>query len=142
MRTIAQLVIDGTVEAAELYKEAFGLTFGLTVKHSDGTYAHLSLVDGDTELFSMTEKGHLEDAEHLKGTNAEYHADRDTTLRPFESPVTVGIYGLTKEAVQKAYDVLKQDALSFDPEGPKSLPWMELDFHIVDKFGISWEVGT
>ncbi|MCL2593568.1 MAG: hypothetical protein FWD82_09420 [Defluviitaleaceae bacterium] len=139
MRIIAQLCIDGTIEAAELYKEAFDLTLGLTVKHDDGTYAHLSLMCGDAEVLSMTEKSKLEGAAHLKGTNAECHAGN---TRAFDSPVTVGIYGLTKEAVQKAYDILKKDAILFDPEGPKSLPWLELDFHIIDKFGVSWEVGT
>lgn len=142
MRTIPQLCINGTIDAANLYQEAFGLTLGLTVKHDNGTYAHISLMDGDIELFSMTEKSNLEGAEHLKGTNAEYRANNATNISPFDSPVTIGIYGLTKEAVQKAYEILRKDAISFDPDGPKSLPWMELDFHIVDKFGVSWEVGT
>ncbi|MCL2397154.1 MAG: hypothetical protein FWC93_03720 [Defluviitaleaceae bacterium] len=139
MKITPQLSIDGTIEAAQLYTQAFDLTFGLTVKHDDGTYAHLSLMHGDAEILSMTEKSNLEGAAHLMGTNAEYQA-RD--IKPFDLPVTIGVYGLTKEAVQKAYDILKQDAVSFDPEGQKSLPWLELDFHIVDKFGVSWEVGT
>lgn len=139
MRTIPQLCINGTIEAAELYKEAFGVTFGLTVKHDDGTYAHLSLVHGDTELFSMTERSKIPDAEHLKGTSLQFSAKQDAGGSQI---VTIGLYGLTKEAVFKAYNVLKREAKFFDSDGPKSLPWLELDFHIIDKFGVSWEVGT
>lgn len=139
MRTIPQLCINGTIEAAELYKEAFGIAFGLTVKHDDGTYAHLSLVHGNTELFSMTERNKILEAEHLQGTSLQYSAKLDANESPL---VSVGLYGLTKEAVWNAYNVLKKDAKFFDSEGPKSLPWLELDFHIIDKFGVSWEAET
>jgi len=66
MRVITQLVLEGTIEAAEMYIKAFGLTPGLTVKHDDGTYAHLSLMDGDTEILSMTERRYAVGEEELK----------------------------------------------------------------------------
>ena len=144
MRSCPQLCIHGTIEAAELYKEAFDATFGLTVKHDDGTYAHLSLMHGDTELFSMTERSRIEEPEHLKSMNLRCCAKQDDNDNAPACPVvTVGMYGLgTKEAVLKAYNVLKREAKAFDPNGPKSLPWLELDFILVDKFGVCWEVGT
>jgi hypothetical protein len=37
MRVVTQLVIAVTIEAADLYLKAFGLTMGLTVKHDNGT---------------------------------------------------------------------------------------------------------
>jgi len=58
MKVVTQCVINGTVEAAETYITAFGLTMGLAVKHKDGTYAHLSLIHGDLEVLSMTESSH------------------------------------------------------------------------------------
>jgi len=130
MRVVTQLVIEGTVEAAELYIKAFGLTSGLAVKHDDGTYAHLSLMYGDIEILSMTERRHVISEEEAK---QPYNATRGTA--------GFGIYGLTKEAVYNTYEVLKKDAKKILDE-PKSCPWLELFFILEDKFGVGWQVGT
>jgi len=130
MRVITQLVLEGTVEAAEMYENAFGLTKGLTVKHDDGTYAHLSLMDGEAEILSMTER--------------HYAAGEEELDLPYEArPGTAGfgVYGLTKEAVYAAYEVLSKGAKKIIDE-PKSCPWLELFFILEDKFGVGWQVGT
>jgi hypothetical protein len=88
MRVVTQLVIEGTIEAAELYMKAFGLTPGLTVKYDDGTYAHLSLMHGETEVLSMTER--------------RYAISEEKARQPYDAmPGTAGfgINGETKEAV-------------------------------------------
>jgi uncharacterized glyoxalase superfamily protein PhnB len=130
MRAVTQLVIEGTIEAADLYAKAFGLTHGLAVKHDDGTYAHLSLMHGDNEILSMTERRHAINEEQAK--------------QPYDAkPGTAGfgIYGLSKEAVYNAYEFLKIDAKKIVDE-PKSCPWLELFFIVEDKFGVGWQVGT
>lgn len=142
MKTIPQISIFGTIEAAEFYKEAFGVTLGFAVKHDDGTYAHLSMMHGDTELFTMGERGRLHDAENQNETTNQFFVNNDNNEKTTSPTVGIGIYGLTKEAIWNAYNVLKKDAIFFNPDGPQSLPWLELDFVIVDKFGVCWEVGT
>jgi uncharacterized glyoxalase superfamily protein PhnB len=130
MRVITQLVIEGTKEAAEAYCKAFGMTMGFSVMHGDGTYAHLSLMRGETEVLSMTERRHAIDGEQAK---LPYDAQPGTA--------GFGVYGLTKEAVYSAYDVLKDGAKKIVDE-PQSCPWLELYFIVVDRFGVGWQVGT
>ena len=129
MQTVIQLCIDGTVEAAEMYKEAFNLSLGSDVKHDDGTFAHLSLMHENNEILSMTERSK---ASNDKGTKQPNDAQPTTAI---------GIYGLSKEAVNKAYEILKKDAKNI-LNGPTSCPWLELYFILTDKFGVMWQVGT
>jgi len=130
MRVVTQLVIEGTVEAAEMYIKAFGLTPGLAVKHDDGTYAHLSLMYGDIEVLSMTER---------RRAISEEEARQPYDAKP--GTAGFGIYSLTKDEVYAAYEVLKIDAKKIVDE-PKSCPWLELYFILTDKFGVGWQVGT
>ena len=130
MRVVTQCVIKGTLEAAETYKLAFGLTDGLTVKHDDGTYAHLSLMSGDLEILSMTES-----SDEASGENKNQSSSTVSGI------ANIGLYGLTKEEVLKAYDVLKKDAIKVTDE-PKSAPRLELYFILIDKYGVGWQIGT
>ena len=130
MRVVTQLVIEGTIEAAEMYIKAFGLTPGLTVKHDDGTYAHLSLMHGKIEVLSMTERRHA---------TSEGQARRPYDAMP--GTAGLGIYGLSKEAIYSAYEILKKDAKEI-LDKPQSCPWLELFFIVTDKFGVGWQVGT
>jgi uncharacterized glyoxalase superfamily protein PhnB len=127
MRAVTQLVVKGTVEAAKTYIAAFELSMGLAVKHDDGTYAHLSLMYGDIEILSMTESG--------RSVNIKQPYDVISGI------ANIGVYGLTKDKVYNAYEVLKKDALIISEE-PQSVPWLELYFILTDKFGVGWQVGT
>ena len=130
MRVVTQLAIEGTVEAAELYMKAFGLTPGLAVKHDDGTYAHLSLMHGEIEILSMTERRHVISEEEAKQPYAA-----------MPGTAGIGIYGLAKEAVHSAYEAMKKEAKKILDE-PKSCPWLELYFILDDKFVVRWQVRT
>ena len=129
MKAVTQLAIAGTNEAADLYVKAFGLTKGLAVKHDNGTYAHLSLMHGDVEILSMTESNHSAGEKNINKTNG------------ISGIANIGIYGLTKDEVYKAYEVLKTDAENIADE-PKSCPWLDLYFILTDRFGVGWQVGT
>lgn len=52
-------------------------------------------------------------------------------------------FGLgTSEAVLHAYNVLREGAShNLNPDGPAALPWSELCFYMVDKFGVHWWVA-
>ena len=130
MRVVTQCVINGTIEAAEMYKTAFGLTHGISVKHDDGTYAHLSLMHGELEILSMTENKHVTNGEIIKQSN-----------NIVSGIANIGLYGLTKDEVYKAYEVLKKEAIKITDK-PQSVPWLELYFILTDKFGVGWQVGT
>jgi uncharacterized glyoxalase superfamily protein PhnB len=53
----------------------------------------------------------------------------------------IGLYGLTIDEVNIAYEVLKINAEKIVDE-PQSCPWLELYFILTDKFGVGWQVGT
>jgi uncharacterized glyoxalase superfamily protein PhnB len=130
MRVVTQLSIAGTIEAADMYMKAFGLTMGFAVKHDDGTYAHLSLMSGDVEILSMTENKHISNEKQTRQSN-----DKTSGI------ANIGLYGLTKDEVNIAYEVLKTDAMDVYDE-PQSCPWLDLYFILTDKYGVGWQVGT
>ena len=49
------LYVKNSVEAVELYKEAFGLDLGYHVKNPDGTYFHSELYKHGKEFLSVVE---------------------------------------------------------------------------------------
>ena len=125
MKICPQIYVKGSIEAVEFYTKAFNGTLGFNVKHEDGTYAHASIMMGDSEVLALCE-------------NEEYTSNING------NPVMqFNIYDLgTEKAVFQAYQVLKEDAIRNDnPNGPESLPWNRYCFALVDKYNIFWWIA-
>jgi uncharacterized glyoxalase superfamily protein PhnB len=51
------LYVKNSVEAAEFYMDAFGMSLGYNVKNDDGTYLHAELLKGEASIFAVSENG-------------------------------------------------------------------------------------
>jgi len=110
--------VKDTKKAVEFYKKAFDAkTFG---EHpdEDGNFYHIEL-DIYGQVFSLSEARH--DDEINSGNVMVFclHFNEDE-----------------KHYIQKAYDVLKEDAQIISPLGPCVYSQFEVD--LIDKFGIRW----
>ena len=133
MKSSPFICVKDANEAVSLYQEAFGLTVGMTDLWEDGTYRHVSLMHGETEIISLNED-----------RNGSHHDISDKSKLPFFA-INVAPLG-TKEAVDRAYKVLSAEArVNENPNGPESPDWdydeTEYWFSLVDKFGVYWGVG-
>jgi len=133
MKAVPQIYIKGSVEAAAFYQKAFGLTIGMTDMWDDGTYRHVSLMSGETEILAIGEDGDNRQSDV---------ADRS---KPPIMAINVSPLG-TREAVDHAYSVLSNEArVNESPNGPAVPDWddegNEYWFSLVDKFGVYWGVG-
>ncbi len=55
MKLGATLYIKNTIEAAEFYKEAFGMTLGYNEKFPDGTFIHVAMLKDGHEIFAISD---------------------------------------------------------------------------------------
>ncbi len=108
------LYLHGSVEAVKLYMDAFGLTLGYYVLNDDGGYFHSELMRGAEEILSVVE------------------AKRDVQ----ESPVQLGFTFDTREALERAYNLLKDGGIVNMEIG--ELPWSPCAAEVTDRFGVNW----
>ena len=132
MKASCQIYVKGSIEAVALYQKAFNLTLGMTGLNEDGTYAHVSLMDGDDEFLCVAE-------DLLNECNDKIVGDKCPVMCFNVYPIA------TKEALYHAYAVLSENArINLDPDGPTSPLWDEdgkyLGFGLLDKFGVYWGV--
>ena len=119
-RTLMQIYVKGSIEAAEFYQKAFDAKLGVTYKNSEGEYMHAEL-DVYGQILAISE-----DCNRIAGDNLQFclHFDKDE-----------------KDKVTKAYEVLKNEAKKIDyPLGPCDFsPCMA---SVIDKFGVFWCIFT
>jgi len=135
MKSTPQIYVKGSLEAAALYQKAFNLTPdpNMTGFNEDGTYEHVSLMSGDTEIIAVAED------------SLGLHSDKVVRDKIPVMAFNVSKLG-TKEAVDHAYTVLSAEArINNNPNGPECPSWdadeNEYWFGLVDKFGVCWGVG-
>lgn len=109
------IYVKGSVEAARLYCEAFGLTLGYHVLNGDGSYFHSELVKGGGPALSVVE--------------AEAPA-------PHGNPIELGYTFDTREQLEKAFSLLKEGGTA--RLAPQELPWSPLAATVTDRFGVNW----
>lgn len=114
-RTMMQIYVKGSIEAAEFYQRAFGAPLVADHKNQDGTYYEHAELDVFGQIIAIAER------ECKTGENMQFclHFDLDE-----------------KEKVLKAYEVLKEDAINMAP--PDSCVWSPFVFGGIDKFGVNW----
>ena len=110
------LYVKNSLEAAELYKSAFGLELGYHVLNEDGSYFHSELMKNGKEFISVVEAKR----EMLQGKN----------------PVQLGVTFESKAELEKAFELLR--------DGGKTelelceLPWSPCAAEVTDRFGVNW----
>ena len=128
MQTSCQIYVKGSVEAVKFYQRAFGWTIGMNRKLPDGAWGHASLMFGEREMLAVAEDANDTSSPDIMGNKLPI--------------MSFNCYGLTKEAVDQAYNVLCKDARSSEnPNGPAPLPWNDYCFYLVDKYGVHWWVA-
>lgn len=117
-RTMMQMYLKGSVEAAALYTEAFGAALTASYTNDDGSYLHAELtVDG--HVLALSEA--LSHDETAAGNTMQFCFH----------------YGEGNEAlVKKAYEVLKPGAKVLFSLGPCDFSPLMTD--MIDKFGVRW----
>jgi PhnB protein len=126
MKLGATLYIRNTVEAVDVYREAFGLSLGYHEKFEDGTFLHASLERNGQEIFAVCECTNDPFVRMMLASNLK-------NARPTMS------YGLnfdTADDVRKAFGVLSKDGTVMLPLG--KLPWSECCGEVVDRYGVYW----
>ena len=113
------LYLKNSVEAVELYKEAFGLELGYHVLNPDGSYFHSELCRDSQEMFDVIESPREGSSDDL---------------------VQVSIILDSNEDVQRAYALLSREGVVETPIGP--LPWSPCAATLKDKFGVWWYISS
>lgn len=107
------LYVKNSPQAVELYRAAFGLELGYHVKNKDGTYFHSELTRRGQGVLSVVE---VDDGK--------------------ANPVELGITFETKEDLEKALALLREDGAV--ELGPCELPWSPWAAGVRDRFGVKW----
>ena len=109
------LYVKNSVEAVEVYKEAFSLDLGYHMLNPDGTYFHSELLSDGAVMFSVVESN------APKCTN---------------NPVQICVTFDEKAQLINAFDVLSKNGNIIMEVG--ELPWSPCAAEVADKFGIRW----
>ena len=112
------LAVKNSVEAVELYQEAFGLELGYHVKNADGSYFHSELYRDGAEVLSVVEAA----------------SDAPTG----EQTVQLGITLENEAEVRRAFELLRQGGSVLTSVGP--LPWSPCAASVLDRFGVWWYI--
>lgn len=109
------LYVKNSIEAVEMYKDAFDLELGYHVLNKDGSYFH-------SELYKEGEQG---------------FAVVESDISPSkENPVQLCFTFDTKDELTHAFDILSNEGKVIMEIC--ELPWSPCCAEVVDKFGIRW----
>jgi PhnB protein len=111
-----QIYVNGSVEAVELYANAFSSTLGFNEKSADGTFYNSELNIGG-QIIAVAEA----DGERITGSTMQF------CLQFGEDEI---------DKLTRAYEFLKRGAEIFFPLGPCDFSSYMTD--LVDKFGVRW----
>jgi PhnB protein len=115
-----QAYVNGSIDAVELYKRAFGAELGYSVLNPDGSYFHAELMQSGKTFLAVSEIGE------------NFCSD----VMPKYPNMNLGAILDNEEAVRKAYSALSEDAPIGTPL--HALPWSDLCADVVDRFGVYW----
>ncbi|MDU2242703.1 MAG: hypothetical protein E7E23_19220 [Paenibacillus sp.] len=125
LKISSQVYVAGSLDAVDRYCRAFGLEKGLEVKNETGNeYMHCELMR-DGELFMAV---------------SEAPKDCDTSPKTTWQTMAFNVYGMgSEEAVQQAFDILKEDGTVINPPGP--CDWNAYCSNLIDRFGVFWWIA-
>ena len=121
----AHVYVKNSIEAAELYKEAFGLEMkGDPTLDSDGNAWYCVLQKNNEEYITISEDKYLPDM-----LIKEYPAETKPVML-FEVEFE------NEDDLKKAFKLLSKNG---NPcAGLKVEPWSKLSCDVIDKFGVFW----
>lgn len=111
------LYVKNSIEAVEIYKQAFGLELGYHVLNPDGTYFHSELCKDDQVVFSVVEAPNGNVEEHTVQLSVDFDSE---------------------ESVRRAYAILSEGGRVETPIGP--MPWTPCAAEVIDRFGVWWYI--
>ena len=133
MQICGQVYVKGSVEAFELYMDAFQLATGMYCLNDDGTLEHADLTDGTNPIIAVAED------------SLDLHSA--TIAGGKQSAMVFNVWKLgSREAIGHAYAKLSAEARwNANPNGPDTAAWDDTgtvySFSLVDKFGVHWWVA-
>jgi len=121
----SHVYVHNSAEAAELYKEAFGLEFkGRPTLDDAGNIWHGILQKNDEEYFSISED------KYLPEMLIKEYPDETRPIMLFEVEFE------NEGDLKKAFELLSKEG---NPcAGLKVEPWSKVSCDIIDKFGVFW----
>jgi Uncharacterized protein conserved in bacteria len=125
MKISSQVYVRGSVEAAEMYCNAFGAEIHLKIMdESQKAYAHCELFVNGQLFLAVSE------------APAVCAAGPKTVWQT----MAFNVYEMGSEAaVRRAYDILRDGGTVIDPVGP--CPWNPYCSNLIDKFGVFWWIA-
>ncbi len=127
MKNYTQVYVNNSLEAAQVYCDAFGAQITRAFPNADHTaYEHCELSVNGEGFLALAEAGHPLDV-------ARIHQMKWNTM-------TFNAFEMgTKEAVQHAFDVLKNGGVVL--EEIHALPWSSCCATVIDKYGVCWWIS-
>ena len=125
MKISSQVYARGSVEAVEMYCNAFGAEIHLKIMdESQKAYAHCELFVNGQLFLAVSEAPAVCDA----GPKTAWQA------------MALNVCEMGSEAaVRRAYDILRDGGTVIDPLGP--CPWNPYCANLIDKFGVFWWIA-
>lgn len=121
-RSMMQAYVTKSDEAVSLYQKAFGAALISSYPNADGTFFHAEL-DIQGKILAVAER------------NSDY-AIADETITGNVMQFCMQYGEGNEDLLEKAYEVLKTDAIILMPLAPCEYSPLMADF--IDKYGIRW----
>jgi len=116
---IVLIFAENLLEIFEHYKRAFHATLIVTANGSQDELIHLEM--------------------DIMGNKIAVAPPLPRGINKKDNVTVLGLRFHDKNALMRAYGVLKEDCLADD--GLKELPWSPLEGYVTDKFGVVWCIG-
>lgn len=124
MKCYTQAYVRGSIEAADMYCKAFGAEITFQIRDEKGAYAHCELSVNGNGILALSEAPD----------------DCDTSKKEVWQTMAFNAFELgSKEAVQRAFNILSEGGKVLKPLGPVS--WSEFCADVIDKYGVFWWIA-
>ena len=127
MKNYTQVYVKNSIEAVEMYCNAFGAEITFEIKNeTNDAYAHCELSVKGEPFLAASEAANPCDISII-------HKEKWQTM-------TFNVCGMGREeAVQKAFNILSDGGVVIEPI--KEVPWSKCCATVIDKYGVCWWIS-
>lgn len=127
MKKFPQVYVKNSLEAAEMYCNAFGAEITFAIKNKDETeYEHCVLSVNGEGILALSE--------------AQNPCDIDLVHKYKWETMTFNVFDMgNEETVRHAFDVLSEGGVVIQPI--KEVPWSKCCATVIDKYGVCWWIS-